>query len=275
MIGSILVPVDASAFAKSATKQALTIAQAYRGQVTGLNVLDARLLEMPPYLDYSLAMAPTVLPLDVLDQYRRKSERILAEFQDEAAGASVEATVRTEEGDPSQVIADVGRTYDLIVMGKRGEHARWGRDLLGSTAESVVRRSGTPVLLCGTIVNRFETIMVLFDGSAHSSNALKLAADLAMHLSAKLRVFTADEEAEQAETVQAEARSYLKALQIEATYATEAGAINQVLPSALEDHPADLVVAGMRGHSAFHDLILGSAAEHMMRVVPEPVLLVP
>ena len=49
-------------------------------------------------------------------------------------------------------------------------------------------------------------------------------------------------------------------------------------PSAtavLAEHPVDLVIMGMRGHSALHDFILGSTAEHLMRSVELPVLLVP
>ena len=120
--------------------------------MTGLHVLDIRYLEMPPYLDYSYtfeAVPPTLAPLDVMDKFRAKSERILGDFRatwSRRPGLPVET--RTEEGVPGQVIADIAAdAYDLVVMGKRGEHAKWGRDLLGSTAEAVVRRSATPVLL--------------------------------------------------------------------------------------------------------------------------------
>ncbi len=69
--------------------------------------------------------------------------------------------------------------YDLIAMGKRGEHAKWGRDLLGSTAENVARRSATPVLLAESTSRPMNKALVLFDGSHSANRALKLAADLA------------------------------------------------------------------------------------------------
>jgi nucleotide-binding universal stress UspA family protein len=77
---------------------------------------------------------------------------------------------------PGQVIADLGNTYDLVVMGKRGEHAKWGRDLLGSTAESVARRSATPVLLVEERALSMTRVLVLFDGSHSANRGLKVAA---------------------------------------------------------------------------------------------------
>jgi nucleotide-binding universal stress UspA family protein len=45
--------------------------------------------------------------------------------------------------------------------------------------------------------------------------------------------------------------------------------------AALDDEPADVVVMGMRGHSALQHLILGRTTEQLMRTVQVPVLLVP
>ena len=128
MINSILVAVDSSAHARAAREHAVELGVTYRARMTGLYVLDIRYLEMPPYLDYSYAfeaVPPGLAPLDVMDRFRVKSERILNEFREvvERAGLSVET--RTEEGVPSQVIAEIGEAHDLIVMGKRGEHAKW------------------------------------------------------------------------------------------------------------------------------------------------------
>ena len=52
-----------------------------------------------------------------------------------------------------------------MVLGKRGEHAKWGRDLLGSTAEAVTKRSAVPVLLVEEKARPLKKALVLFDGS--------------------------------------------------------------------------------------------------------------
>lgn len=278
MIKSLLVPLDSSSYADAATAHALAFAKPYGARVTGMYVLDIRYLEMPPYLDYSYtfeAVPPTLVPLDVMEKFRVKSERILNDFREAVGRAGLEAETRMEEGVPSQAIADAGRAHDLIVMGKRGEHAKWGRDLVGSTAENVVRRSGTPVLLVNESTLPLRRFLILFDGSHPAGRALRLGADLATHTSATLRILTADDDHARGSITQAEAEQYIERLGLQAEYTVAPGRPAKAAAAYLEEEPADLVVLGMQGHSALHDLILGSTAEHVMRSVELPVLLVP
>jgi nucleotide-binding universal stress UspA family protein len=190
-----------------------------------------------------------------------------------AAGLPVDT--RTEEGVPSQIIADVGRAHDLIVMGKRGEHAKWGRDLLGSTAEGVARRSATPVLLVEPAYRPLATALVMFDGSNPANRALKLAADLGTSAGLALKVLTVDDDADKARATQGEASAYLGPLGLHAEYEVLPGRAAKTASGLLAKEPADVVIMGMRGHSALHDLILGSTAEQLMRSVALPILLVP
>jgi nucleotide-binding universal stress UspA family protein len=278
MIKSLLVPVDASEYAHSAVEHAMSLAQPYQARLTGLYVLDVRYLEMPPYLDYSgtfEAVPPTVIPLEVMEKYRLKGERILSDFKDTVEKAGLEVETRLEEGVPSQVIADLAPAYDAVVMGKRGEHAKWGRDLLGSMAESVVRRVGSPLLLAEGTPRTIKRMMIMFDGSAPAGRALRLAADLAVHTSARVTVFTADDDRESGEATQREAAAYLESAGLEAELVLASGKAAHAATGLLEKDGFDLVVVGMRGHSALHDLILGSTAEHVMRTVALPVLMVP
>ncbi len=64
-------------------------------------------------------------------------------------------------------------------------------------------------------------------------------------------------------------------LGLQATYALVPGRAVKAAISVLDDDPADIVMLGMRGHSALHHLILGSTAEQLMRSVELPILLVP
>jgi len=278
MIKSLLVPVDSSAYSRSALEHALELGKLYQARVTGLYVLDVRYLEMPPYLDYSYAfeaVAPTLVPLDVLEKFRAKSERILNEFKESVEKAGLQCETRTEEGVPSQAIADIGDAYDLIIMGKRGEHARWGKELLGTTTEQVVRRAGTPVMLVEEQSRPVAKMFLMYDGSHSANHALKLAADIAQRTFASLNVLTVDDDAEAGAVVQNEAKSYLEAQGLKAGFVSEPGRAAKAALKVLEKEPADLLVAGMQGDSALHQLILGSTAEHLMRSVSLPVLLVP
>jgi nucleotide-binding universal stress UspA family protein len=278
MITSLLVAVDSSVYARSAQEQAVAIAKAYQARVTGLYVLDIRYVEMPPYVDYAFGFVevpPTLAPLDVMQIFRAKSERILNDLREFVGAAGLPVDTRTEEGVPSQMIADTGRAHDLVVMGKRGEHAKWGRDLLGSTAENVARRSAIPVLLVEAQYRPLSKALVMFDGSDPASRALKLAADLATHTGLALKVLTVDDDTPRGQATQAEASEYLGPLGLEAEYLVVPGRAAKAAAGVLADEPEDVVIMGMRGHSVLHDLILGSTAEQLMRSVELPVLLVP
>ena len=278
MIKSLLVAVDSSAHARAALEHAVELGRAYEARVTGLHVLDIRYLEMPPYLDYSYtfeAVPPTLAPLDLMDKFRVKSERILGDFRVAVEKAGLPVEIRTEEGVPGQVIADLGDAYDLVVIGKRGEHAKWGRDLLGSTAESITRRSVVPVLLCEDKMRPLRSALLLYDGSEPAGRGLRLAADLAASTPVKLSVLTADDDAGRGQTTVNAARAYLEPLKLTAAYWVRPGRPAKAAAAALSEFPADVVVMGTRGHSGLQHLILGSTAEQLMRSVRVPVLLVP
>ncbi len=278
MIKALLVPLDSSGYSRSATQQAVRLALSLGARLTGLYVVDVRYLEMPPYVDYSFAVeavTPVVVPSEIMERFRQKSERILSEFRETAKSAGLAVETRLEEGVPSQVIAELGRSHDLIVMGKRGEHAKWGRDLLGSTAEQVARRSATAVLLVEAEPRSLEKAVVLFDGSPPANRALKLAAELAGTLGLKLGVLTVDDDASRAAAVQRQAAAYLDPLGLSVDYSVRPGRAAKVAAGYVEAQVADLVVLGMRGESVLHSLILGSTAEQLMRSISLPVLLVP
>lgn len=276
MIKSILVATDGSAHAGAATQQAVEIARLYKARVVGTYVLDVRLVEMPPYLDYTYEGIPlTPMPLELLEGFRRKGERVLDDFQEGLAGSGLALEVRLEEGVPADTIVEAGESHDLVVMGKRGEHAKWGKDLLGSTAESASRRTTTPLLLSEESAVGLRNMLVMYDGSPAANHALRFGVDIAEHAGAGLRVLTVADDLEQAGAVQEEARGYLSAFDLPVVYRLAEGEVVMGGLSHIEEEPTDLLVLGSTGHSFLHRLVLGSTAEQLMRDAPVPVLLVP
>ena len=278
MIKSLLVGVDSSAHAHAALEHAIELAKAFGARITGLHVLDIRYVEMPPYVDYSYAfeaVPPVFTPPDLMDKFRAKGEHVLGHLRETVEKAGLPVETRMEEGVPGQVMADLAQEHDLVILGKRGEHAKWGRDLLGSTAESITRRSVVPVLLCEDKMRPLRSALLLYDGSEPAGRGLRLAADLAASTPVKLSVLTADDDAGRGQTTVNAARAYLEPLKLTAAYSVRSGRPAKAAAAALSEHPADVVVMGTRGHSGLQHLILGSTAEQLMRSVRVPVLLVP
>lgn len=277
MIRSILVALDASDYARVAREYAVGLAKGYGAKVVGLYVIDVRILEMPPFISssYPVETLASPPPTELMEVLREHGEQVVDAFR-EAVGAEVPVEVRIEEGTPGQTIAELADSYDLLVMGKRGEQAKYGKDLLGSTAEAVVRRAKSPVLLVDPERRSLGSVLALYDGSHAANDALKLAADLATHVGSKLRVFTAGDDEAGAGRIQDEARAYLSGYaDLDVKYRVYAGKAVLGALEELDEEPADLVAMGKHGHSMFHNLILGSTTEEFMREVSAPLLLVP
>ncbi len=278
MIKSLLIAMDASGYAQTALAQAIELAKASDARLTGLNVVDVRYAEMPPYLDYSYSLEggmPYIPSLDLMEKFQEKGERILGDARKTVEGAGLRMETRVDEGVPGQVVADRATEHDLVVIGKRGEHAKWGRDLLGSTTEAVIKRSAIPVLLTEEQPRVIGKALVMFDDSEPANRALRLAVELSAQIPLKLTVLNADDEAERGQAVLKAAKALLGAHEVEAGYSVLPGGPEQAAAAALADDPADLVIMGTRGHSVIRDLFLGRTAEHVMRSAPVPVLLVP
>ena len=278
MIKSILVAADGSAHARAARELALSLASAFEARVTGVHVVDVRLLEQPPFVvgAYPVeTIAPSQLPIEMLEGFRANADKIMSDFRDAATASGSEVEFRIEEGVPAETIADVAESYDLLILGKRGAHARYSDDLVGSTADQVVRKSGTPVLLVDGETPRLQRLLVFYDGSAPANNALKLAAEMASTLGGGLRILTVAGDLDEAAKTQQDAREYLSAYELEVDFRLAEGEFVFEALEDLETEPSNLAVLGKHGHSFLHDLILGGTTEQLMRQARIALLLVP
>jgi nucleotide-binding universal stress UspA family protein len=275
MIKSIVVAYDGSVHAQAARGHAISLARLYDARLIGLYVLDVRVVEMPPFLSsaYVVETAPaSTLPVEILAAFREDGDRLLEEFREAVEPSGLRLELRLEEGVPAQTIAEIADGHDLLIMGKRGVHARYGDDLIGSTAEQVVRRAGVPVLLAERDTGPLARLCLLYDGSHGANEALKLTADLATHSSSSLVVLTAASDLEEAGRVQSEARAYLSAFSLSVEYRVFAEEIVLSALDALEEEPADLVILGSHGHSRWRSIILGSTTSELLHRVRLPLL---
>lgn len=138
MLKSILVPTDGSECSEAAVRQALELAQLAGARVRFLHVIDTRLEQM-------LSRWPTPLLGEQLRGLEQEGRDALDWALARAREAGVEADSRLVHSHPTSQIITESAPYDLVVM---GTHGRRGLDrlLIGSVADSVLRRGQTPVL---------------------------------------------------------------------------------------------------------------------------------
>lgn len=136
MYDDILVPTDGSDAAEVAIDEAVSLAALTGARLHGLYVVDSR--------DY--ATLPETKWVELAAELESAGEDAVLAVERAAESAGVEVTTTIQRGPPHEAILQyVEREgVDLVVMGTHGRSGL-GRVLLGSVAESVVRRSPVPV----------------------------------------------------------------------------------------------------------------------------------
>ena len=192
-------------------------------------------------------------------------------------------------GKPWAAILEVAQKQgvEAICLGNSGR-SLFGRLLLGSTAENVVRRSPLPVLVTrdapiGTV--RRILVPVTFDPA--SRQALRVALEAfpaatkvtAIHVIVPASAFdpmvgilVPDEEA-----TRSELRDYLGQKTL-GRARLEVGVTSDLTSGVLrcgEEEKADLIVISTHGRRGFARALLGSAAEKIVRYADRPVLVLP
>ncbi len=138
IIRKILCPVDFSEASRNAVRYAHEFAKGMGAELVLLNIVEPR----PMAVDMSLSYVP--LEEDLEKAAREDLEEIIR--MEKEKGVEVQAEVRI--GTPSELILEMAEELDvnLIILGSHGK-AGLSRLLMGSVAESVVRKATCPVLI--------------------------------------------------------------------------------------------------------------------------------
>jgi nucleotide-binding universal stress UspA family protein len=289
----ILVPVDGSTFAEAA----LPLALALSGK-TGSGVHVVSVVEPIPAFAYEeWEAAAREWSQDYL-------ENVAERVRPEAGG---EVTTALRSGHVVETLlteADVSHA-DLIVMSTHGRGAL-SRAWLGSVADAIMRQARIPVVFVRPREARapaaeapggFETILVPLDGSDVSESALEYATELgelfgsAYHLTRVVAYpldiaspylpytvqmnqnILADAKAVAAEYLEEHAdRMRRRGLRVTTSVTVDAQAGHGILSEA-EAVGCDLIAMATHGRTGMGRLVLGSAADKVLRGTHVPLLL--
>ncbi len=153
MYEHILVPLDGSDLAEAAVPYAEEIARAFGSKVALFQVirsLDSIIAETLPW--GSMNPAEHEVPLGVaktrFESEQQAAEAYLNSIVKQLGDKGVSAEVEVAEGDArDEILSYISKAgISLVVMSSHGRGAL-GRLVLGSVADTILRRAGIPVLL--------------------------------------------------------------------------------------------------------------------------------
>jgi len=279
MIKNILVATDGSEYGDVASEYAVFLAQQLKARLIGLHVLDSRMLEGPLMSDISGWIGAQPYGAQ-LRQFREllesKGQAVMDALAEKCSEIQLEPELRLKMGHPAQIILEEEVHAELTVLGQRGEHAQWLGEMMGSNAERVARSSVRPCLVTPGAFRPVTKILTAYDGSAHASQALSQAVELAQSLGVELIVLTAteDEASKRAEIVSMEGLKMAEAHGCKAVNLVVEGRAEEAILETAREQECSLIVAGAYGHSRIREMILGSASTFLITHSDLPVMLV-
>lgn len=276
MIRRILVGIDTSAYSRNAQAYAFHLARRFNATLTALHVIDIVSIEgsflhdisgspeLEPSLDFSARLH------EILTQ---RGKDVLASFAAAARRENLEAETVLEPGVVANQICERAKAADLVIIGHRGINQRFSTGLLGSTTESVARKSPRPLFVSPLRFREIRRALLAYDGSDRAARAMHAAAEFASTLAIPLVVITAASDQQRGERTLEVARSYLAPYAIRAEFKLVNAHAPEAILGSVNEFDSDLLFIGAYGHSRIMEMVIGSNTEYVLRNVPCPVFL--
>jgi nucleotide-binding universal stress UspA family protein len=199
---------------------------------------------------------------------------ILADAKKHLATAGVtRVEVEATHGELIDSIERFEAGADLIVMGKRGEHADFAKLHLGGNLQRVIRSAHHPVLVASRAFTPIERFLLAYDGSPSVLKAVDYVLHSPLLKGLPCHVLRAGKIDDNARYYLDEAAGKLRAAGFEVTSQASAGPAEDIIAAAVKEHRINLLVMGAYGHSRIREFIVGSTTTAMVRTCLVPVLM--
>jgi nucleotide-binding universal stress UspA family protein len=275
-IQKILVPLDLSPFAKTATETACAIAEKHQAVVEGLVVLD-----LPEIIGLDLPfhawMRPEALELSqqrTIDAKQRITDA-LKKFSETCEQKEVAHIEAQAQGVPADCLLDAASFHDLVVLGLQTFFHFQTSDEKGDSLEKVLRAPTAPVLaLPQTDQAEWQKVLIVFDGSPNASRALKEFARFAQPYDFAITILNSNEDQEQGHDCVNSAESYLRShgLTNIQNIVTDRDIRDVIEQDCIGNY--DLIVAGIHSRRFVLDAFIGSLTRMLIKDGSTPLFLV-
>lgn len=285
MIKQVVVGIDGSEHSYTAFNFGQFFAASIGCEIKAVFVLDSRKSELPiiyatGHFDY--AFARTYIPPDSeLRGFYQKIKSDTAAFatdclndlKDRCSKTGIPFIPVQREGLPSTILSEEARSGDVLIVGQKGENARFDRTIVGSTTEDIVRSSPRPILICPKDFSEPKRILFPYDGSTSAERALQFVANAFGSFWQEFVILLAGIGSEDDPSIERELRYFKKHCASCRTVSEAASPVDSILSIADREN-SDLILVGSHGRRKIKDYLLGSTTSHLIRKSTLPILIV-
>ncbi|MFQ5605064.1 MAG: universal stress protein [bacterium] len=276
MIKSILLSVDGSAYTNAQLKYAIQLGKAFGSKINVISIVDVRIFEWVTTMatDGFVPVIPsTVYQQESKAMLEAKADAVLKKCASIIQRERLDFETDKIHGPPADIIIEKSKLVDLLIIGTRGEFARWESKMVGATLEAVARQCPKPIVICPKNFKRISKILIAYDGSSKANKALQMAGFFAVKLQAPVCVVTVSENEQMQNKHLQEAQIYLEPYGILIDLIGKSGQPDKEIIAVAQEQKCDFIVMGAFGHSRIREAILGSITEQIMRHAKIPLLL--
>jgi len=248
MFNHILVALDGKDTGWHALEQALRIAKRENGTIFGLHIVSS------------------------LEKRSGEDALVLkAEFEHRCQQAGIPGEMTITTGPVTGTICYRARWADLVVISLRHPPGPRPVDRLNSQFGQLLRRCPRPVLAVPRTHAKMARILLAYDGSLKSEEAMFIATYLASQWQIELTVVVALSKGVTKETA-VRVRNLLNERKVKADYViADEPATNLIMQTAREQD-CGLIVMGGYGHNPLLEIVGGSVVDEILRTRNRPVL---
>lgn len=278
---SILTCTDGSLYARSVYDYSAWAAGRLDAEVHVLHMLEHP--ENPAHHDISgaIGMDASAELMDELVSLAEaqgrvaiaKATAILADAETHLIQAGIKKVVlEKRHGALVDSIGQFDASADLVVIGKRGEHADFAKLHLGSNLERVIRTCRHPVLVASRAFSPVSRFLLAYDGSPSVLKAVEFVMQNPLLRGLHCHLLRAGKIDDTARYYLEETASRLRAAGVTVTSQATPGPADEVIGGAMKEQQSNLLVMGAYGHSRIREFIVGSTTTALIRTVSTPVL---
>ena len=273
MVKDIVVNLSGRAAQDFAATYAISIATAFRAQVTGI-----AFLYEPVVPDGTLGGVPVELIELQREENSKTAKGAVSRFEAAAKAAGVAAQTRTLDatfGGGATAFAHIARRFDLAVVGQAQRERGASEELM---IEGALFESGRPVIVVPYIQKQglsLARVLACWDGSRTSARAIGDAMPLLERAKA-VDLVIVTEERKKDEITGANMNEHLARHGVAVNVKRIAKAdlaVEDAILSYAADSGADFMVMGGYGHSRLREFILGGVTRGVLASMTVPVFM--
>ena len=277
MFKNVILALDGSPYAHTVLDYGKYLSEQFHSFLNLMHVIDIRMYEWTVSVGmdgFSTVMPSASFQEESQSLLETRAKEIMEKASNYCKEIQIEYKEILEHGSPVELISDRCRLTDLLVLGVRGEYAKWSKKFLGMVTEAVSRECSKPMLFVQNQFKPFKKILLAYDGSEHASHALSYAAFVGEKLQIPIVIVSSHHDRAIAIELMKEAGTYLQPYKVLIEEVIKAGHPDKDIIEVQHEKECDLIIMGAYGHSRIREALIGSVTIQVLRNSEVPILLV-